>query len=87
MDKWLNSLKKYQRILLFIPLWGFIVSAIYRIASYVKYKKDVTALIVGICLFVPFIGLIFAITDLITICLNKNITIFCDYPSEEDVNK
>ena len=76
---WLDRQSKITKIILFIPLWGFLVSAIYRIASYIKYKKDITTLIVGICLIVPFIGIFFSIVDLVTVCLDKELTLFVDH--------
>lgn len=75
---WLDKQSKITKIILFIPFWGFLVSTIYRIASYIKYKKDITTLIVGICLIVPFIGIFFSIVDLVTVCLDKELTLFVD---------
>ena len=40
---WLDRQSKITKIILFIPFWGFLVSAIYRVASYIKYKKDIRA--------------------------------------------
>lgn len=78
MFKWINSQSKIIKIILFIPIYGFVFSALYCISSYLTFKKDITTLIVGICLFIPFIGFFFAITDLIKISLNEKITLFCD---------
>lgn len=59
MVKWFDSLDKVARIILFIPFWGWIFSAIYRICTYAEgTEKNVTNLVVGILCIIPIIGFI-----------------------------
>lgn len=67
MVKWFDSLDKIVRIILFIPFWGWIFSAIYRICTYAEgTEKNVTNLVVGILCIIPIIGFIISILDLVS---------------------
>ena len=50
-----DSLDKVIRIILLIPIWGWITSGLYRIFKYAK-KGNVVTLVVGVLCIVPFVG-------------------------------
>lgn len=69
-----DKLDKTIRIILFIPIWGYIVSGLYRIFKYVDNKSS-TSLIIGIvCILFPILGFIFSIIDLISTINNDKVT-------------
>ncbi len=72
---WFEKLDKVIRIILFIPFWGWIFSALNRIFKYVD-SKNTTTLIVGIICVLPFIGFILSIVDLVTTITDDKIKVF-----------
>lgn len=71
---WFESLPKIVRIILFIPFWGWVFSALNRIFKYVNKKNTVT-LIVGIICILPIIGFVMSIIDLVTTITDDKITV------------
>lgn len=71
---WFESLPKIVRIILFIPFWGWVFSALNRIFKYVDKKNTVT-LVVGIICVLPIIGFVMAIIDLVTTITDDKITV------------
>ena len=71
---WFESLPKIVRIILFIPFWGWVFSALNRIFKYVD-KKNTTTLIVGIICVLPIIGFVMSIIDLVTTITDDKITV------------
>ena len=72
--KWFEDLPRIVRIILFIPFWGWIFSALNRIFRYVD-KKNVATLVVGILCVIPIIGFIMSILDLITTLTDDKIMV------------
>lgn len=78
MVKWFDSLSTTVRIVLLIPIWGWVFSGLYRIFKYVEGEnKNVATLVVGILCFFC-IGFIFSLIDLITTIMNNKISILAD---------
>lgn len=71
---WFESLPKIVRIILFIPFWGWVFSALNRIFKYVNKKNTVT-LVVGIICILPIIGFVMSIIDLVTTITDDKITV------------
>jgi len=75
-----NNLDKSIRILLFIPIWGWIVSALYRIFLYDESEsKNTTYLIVGIfSLIFGILGFILSILDLVSTITQDKVTFLAE---------
>ena len=71
---WFENLPKIVRIILFIPFWGWVFSALNRIFKYVNKKNTVT-LVVGIISVLPIIGFVMSIIDLVTTITDDKITV------------
>ncbi len=81
MVKWFNEQDKIIRIVLLIPFWGWLVSALYRILLYVEGdKKSTVTLVIGVLCLLPFllVGLVFSIIDLITTATADKITFLAE---------
>ncbi|MDY2728176.1 MAG: hypothetical protein SOV26_04160 [Candidatus Onthovivens sp.] len=63
-----DNQNKIIRILLLIPIWGWITSGVYRVYKYNEDKSKKLNLIIGILCLVPSVcvGFIFAACDLVT---------------------
>ena len=48
MAKWFDGLDKLVKIILLIPIWGWIFAGLYRIFTYVDNKKNRVRLVMGI---------------------------------------
>lgn len=72
--KWFENLSKVLRIILFIPIWGWVFSALNRIFKFVDKKNTVT-LVVGILCIIPIIGFVLSIVDLVTTITSDKITV------------
>lgn len=72
--KWFENLSKVLRIILFIPIWGWVFSALNRIFKYVD-KKNVVTLVVGILCIIPIIGFVLSIIDFVTTITSDKITV------------
>ncbi len=71
---WFENLSKIVRIILFIPIWGWIFSALNRIFKYVD-SKNVVTLVVGILCIIPIVGFVLSIIDLVTTITSDKITV------------
>ena len=72
--KWFEDLDKVVRIILFIPIWGWVFSALNRIFKFVD-KKNVVTLVVGILCIIPIIGFVLSIVDLVTTITSDKIAV------------
>ena len=72
--KWFENLSKILRIILFIPIWGWVFSALNRIFKFVD-KKNVVTLVVGILCIIPIIGFVLSIVDLVTTITSDKIAV------------
>lgn len=72
-----DSLDKVIRIILLIPIWGWITSGLYRIFKYAK-KGNAVTLVVGVLCIVPFVGFFVSIVDLVTTILDNKIYVLAD---------
>ena len=75
--KWFDGQSTLVKILLLIPVWGWIFSGLYRIFKFIDSKNPLT-LIIGILCFVCIVGWIASIVDIITVALTGNITFLAD---------
>lgn len=75
--KWFDSQSTLVKILLLIPIWGWIFSGLYRVFKFIDSKNPLT-LIIGILCFVCIVGWIASIIDIITVALTGNITVLAD---------
>ena len=48
MNKWFDSQSKIVRIILLIPIWGWIFAGLYRIFKYVNGSKNTVTLVFGV---------------------------------------
>ena len=71
MTKWFDSLSKEIKVILLIPIWGWVFSALYRIFYYVEKEKDVPTLIV----------------DLVTMLTKNSFSIFFDIKIDDIANE
>ena len=69
--KWLDSQSKLIRILLFIPIWGWAVGAVYRVFKFIDSKEPVT-LVGAILDIIVCIGFFVSIIDLVFVILGKD---------------
>lgn len=76
--KWFDDLDKVVRIILFIPIWGWIFSAIYRIVTYVNNKNNVVTLVMGILCIIPIVGFVLSIVDLVTTITDDKVKVLAD---------
>lgn len=72
-----DSLDKVIRILLFIPIWGWVTSGLYRIFKYAQ-SKNVTTLIVGCLCIIPVVGFFVSIVDLVTTIIDDKVKVLAD---------
>lgn len=76
---WFDKQPLWLRIVLLIPSWGWITSALYRIVKCCTGKMNVVTLVVGIlCIIIPPVGFVMAIIDLVTTITNGKISILVD---------
>ena len=78
MVKWFDGLDKVIKIVLLIPVWGWIISALYRIFKYVEGEdKNTVTLVIGVLCLLPFlcIGFVFSSVDLVTVATTDKISI------------
>lgn len=75
--KWFDGQSTLVKILLLIPVWGWIFSGLYRIFKFIDSKNPLT-LIIGILCFVCVVGWIASIVDIITVALTGNIAVLAD---------
>ena len=75
--KWFDSQSVIVKILLLIPVWGWIFSGLYRIFKFIDNKNIIT-LIIGILCFVCVVGWIASIVDIITVALTGKISVLAD---------
>lgn len=73
--KWFEELNQVVRIILFIPIWGWVFSALNRIFKYVDNKKNVVTLVAGILCIIPIVGFVLSVVDLVTTILNNRIEV------------
>lgn len=78
MKKWFDGLDKLIKIILLIPIWGWIFAGLYRIFTYVDNKKNTLTLIMGILCIIPIIGFVFSIVDIVTVATENKIKILCE---------
>lgn len=81
MVKWFDELDKVIKIVLLIPVWGWIISALYRIFKYVEGEdKNTVTLVIGVLCLLPFlcIGFVFSIVDLVTVATTDKISILSE---------
>lgn len=78
MNKWFDGLSKVVRVILLIPIWGWLVSGLYRIFKYVEGNKNVVTLVVGILCIIPVVGFVAAIVDIVTTLTEDKITVLAD---------
>lgn len=69
---WFNEKSKGIKILLMIPIWGWIFGFLYRLFDFIEKKE--TASLIGFILFViPITGFILSIVDIVTIITDEKI--------------
>ena len=78
MNKWFDSQSKVVRIILLIPIWGWIFAGLYRIFKYVNGSKNTVTLVFGVLFIVPFIGFFGSIIDIITTATDDKISFLAD---------
>ena len=78
MNKWFDSQSKIVRILLLIPIWGWVVAGLYRIFKYLDGNRNTTTLVYGILFLVPFIGFFGSIIDIFTTAADDKIKFLAD---------
>lgn len=81
MVKWFDGLDQVVKIILLIPIWGWLISALYRIFKYVEgEKKNNITLVIGILCLLPFlcIGFVFSIIDLVMVITTNKISLLAD---------
>lgn len=78
MNKWFDSLSKPVRVVLLIPIWGWIFAGLYRIFKYLNGNKNTVTLVFGILFIVPFIGFFGSIVDIVTTVTEDKITFLAD---------
>jgi uncharacterized membrane protein YjjP (DUF1212 family) len=79
MTKWINEQTKLVKIILFFPIWGWVFSGLYRIFKYIEGNKNVVTLVVGLlALFIPFIGFVVSIIDLLTVIIDNKVEVLAD---------
>lgn len=78
MAKWFDGLDKLVKIILLIPIWGWIFAGLYRIFTYVEKKKNPVTLVMGILCIIPIVGFVFSIIDIVTVATENKIKILCE---------
>ena len=76
MCEWFDDLNKGIRIILLIPIWGWIFSGLYRIFKYVDDSDNASpvTLVLGICCLIPIVGFVLSIIDIYTTVTSDNIS-------------
>lgn len=73
--KWVDEQSKGMKILLFIPFWGWVIGALYRLFKFIETKE--TASLVGAILnIIGIIGFFISIVDLVHIVSSGSIKLF-----------
>lgn len=81
MVKWFDDLDQVVKIILLIPIWGWLISALYRIFKYVEGEnKNTVTLVIGIICLLPFlaVGFVFSIIDLVMVITSNKISLLAD---------
>lgn len=79
MVSWFDKQEKIIRIILLIPIWGWIVALLYRIFKYADgTTKNTLTLVVGILCVIPLIGFVVSLIDLVTTITKDKITFLAD---------
>lgn len=81
MVKWFDDLDQVVKIILLIPIWGRLISALYRIFKYVEGEnKNTVTLVIGIICLLPFlaVGFVFSIIDLVMVITSNKISLLAD---------
>ena len=78
MAKWFDGLDKLVKIILLMPIWGWIFAGLYRVFTYVDKKKNPVTLVMGILCIIPIVGFIFSIIDIVTVATENKIKILCE---------
>lgn len=78
MAKWFDGLDKLVKIIILIPIWGWIFAGLYRIFTYVEKKKNPVTLVMGILCIIPIVGFVFSIIDIVTVATENKIKILCE---------
>ena len=72
--KWVDEQSKAVKILLFIPIWGWIFGFLYRIFKFIETNETAT-LIGAILFFIPITGFILSIVDLVFIATEDKLKV------------
>ena len=73
--EWFNKQDKVLKIVLLIPIWGWIFSLLYRIFDFAEHK-DTATLICCILFIVPFVGFVVNVIDIVTVAIDDKISFF-----------
>lgn len=79
MNKWFDEQSQVVRIVLLIPIWGWVFAALYRIFTYVNSsEKNVVTLVAGILCIIPVVGFVLSVLDLVTTITQNKITFLAE---------
>ena len=77
MNKWFDNLSTIVKVVLLFPIWGWVVGALYRISKYLESKNTMT-LVGAVLFFIPPVGFVLSIVDIITAATQGKIVLLAD---------
>ncbi len=75
---WIDGQSKLVKILLFIPIWGWVLGFLYRLFKFINDTSKTINLIGCILFIVPFIGWVFGIIEFILVIINGKPSLVVD---------
>lgn len=73
--KWLDEQTKVVKIILFIPIWGWIFGFLYRLFQFIE-TKETSSLVGFILCVVPLIGFVMEVLDFVFIIIDGKLKFF-----------
>ena len=76
--KWVDEQNYLVKVLLFFPVWGWVIGFLYRLFKFLNDNTKTINLVGAILFIVPGIGWIFAIIEFILVILTSKPTLLVD---------
>ena len=76
--KWIDDQSWLVKVLLFIPIWGWVLGFLYRLFKFINDTNKTINLVGAILFVVPGIGWVFSIVEFILVIVLGRPTLFVD---------
>ena len=76
--KWIDEQNYLVKVLLFFPVWGWVIGFLYRLFKFLNDNTKTINLVGAILFIVPGIGQLFALIEFILVILTSKPTLLVD---------